>query len=70
MKKLTVILSTVLTLFITACGNNTGNSNSTDSAGSTGTDTASHEPATAIPDNTNATNPSIPDTAFQDTVPH
>jgi hypothetical protein len=69
MKKLTLILSVALILFITACGNNTGNSNGIDSSGSTGTDTTSHEPATAIPDNSNATNPSVPDTAFQDTVP-
>ena len=68
MKKLTFILSIAATLFVTACGNNTGNSTNKDSV-SAPIDT-SHEPATAIPDNSNATNPSIPDTAFQDSVPH
>jgi hypothetical protein len=62
MKKLTIILSIVAAICTTSCGNNENKAPASDTSG--------HEPATAIPDNSNATNPSVPDTAFKDSVPH
>jgi hypothetical protein len=62
MKKLTIILLTTGLLYLTACGNNKDNSDKiADSVGN-------GSPTGPAPDNSNATNPSLPDTAFTDTA--
>ena len=61
MKKLIIILCAIVSIYVTACGNNKDNSKRiADSVGN-------ESPTGPAPDNSNATNPSLPDTAFTDT---
>ena len=63
MKKLTMILSIMLTvLCTTSCGNNENKSSASD--------TTDHVSPTTIPENSDATNPSLADTAYSDSVHH
>jgi len=49
-------------IFLSACGNNENEKANEDT-------TYNQPPAGPAPDNSNATNPSLPDTAFTDSVP-
>ena len=61
MKKLTVILFAAFMVYFTSCGNNSNNT--------TNKDTKVSEPPTGpAPDNSDATNPSLGDTSYTDSV--
>ncbi|MBG9378613.1 hypothetical protein I5907_20440 [Panacibacter sp. DH6] len=62
MKKLAIILFASASVYLTACG--TGSNDATGSDSTISTDA----PTGPAPDNTNATNPSIPDSGFVDTA--
>lgn len=62
MKKLTLLCTACMIIFLSACGNNENEKANEDT-------TYNQPPAGPAPDNSNATNPSLPDTAFTDSVP-
>jgi|KBSMisStaDraftv2_1062788.scaffolds.fasta_scaffold155849_3 hypothetical protein len=62
MKKTFAVMLVATALYISACGSN--KSPDTD----TGTDSANSLPNINAPDNSSATNPSLADTAFADTL--